>query len=210
MSILAHMCILFLFFFNFYFILLCNTVLVLPYIDMNLPRVYTSSQSWIPLPPPTPYHHSGSSPCTSPKHPISCVFFIDFRVIRIQRYNTLLSIAHPLTLNLVPPIDVSIICLPIKLNNPEGSHVFTMGFPGGSDSKESSCSAGDLGSIPGSGRSPEERKGYPLQYSCLENSMYRGAQWATVHGIARSDQSHLTSIHSVCSPVWRKEGQPKV
>ena len=53
--------------FYFYFILLYNTVLVLPYIDMNLPRVYTSSQSCIPLPPPTPYHLSGSSPCTSPR-----------------------------------------------------------------------------------------------------------------------------------------------
>ena len=61
------------FFFVFYFILLYNTVLVLPYIDMNLPRVYTSSQSRIPLPPPTPYHLSESSPCTSPKHPVSCI-----------------------------------------------------------------------------------------------------------------------------------------
>ena len=52
------------FFKNFYFILLYNTMLVLPYIDMNPPQVYTSSQSWIPLPPPTPYHLSGSSPCT--------------------------------------------------------------------------------------------------------------------------------------------------
>ena len=59
--------------FLFYFILLYNTVLVLPYIDMNLPRVYMSSQSWTPLPPPTPYHLSASSPCTSPKHPVSCI-----------------------------------------------------------------------------------------------------------------------------------------
>ena len=65
----------FLLFFNFYFyfILLYNTVLVLPYIDMNLPRVYMSSQSWTPLPPSTPYHLSGSSPCTSPKPPVSCI-----------------------------------------------------------------------------------------------------------------------------------------
>ena len=62
-----------LFNFNFYFILLYNTVLVLPYIDMNRPRVYMSSQSWTPLPPPTPYHFSGSSPCTSPKPPVSCI-----------------------------------------------------------------------------------------------------------------------------------------
>ena len=65
---------LFLYFnFYFYFILLYNTVLVLPYIDMNPLWVYTSSQSWIPLPPPTSYHLSGSSPCTSPKHPVSCI-----------------------------------------------------------------------------------------------------------------------------------------
>ena len=63
------------FFFNFYFyfILLYNPVLVLPYIDMNQPQVYMSSQSWTPLPPLTPYHLSGSSPCTSPKHPVFCI-----------------------------------------------------------------------------------------------------------------------------------------
>ena len=59
------------------------------------------------------------------------------------------------------------------------------GFAGGSDSKESACNAGDLGSIPGSGRSPGEGNGNPLQYSCLENSMDRGAWWATVHGVAK-------------------------
>ena len=50
-----------------------NIVLVLPYINMNLPRVYTRSPSWTPLPPPSPYHPSGSSLCTSPKHPISWI-----------------------------------------------------------------------------------------------------------------------------------------
>ena len=49
------------------------------------------------------------------------------------------------------------------------------GFPGGSDGKESAFSAGDLGSVPGVGRSPGEGNGNPLQYSCLENSMDRGA-----------------------------------
>ena len=63
-----------LFFFNLNFIfLLYNTVLVLPYIDMNPPQVYMSSQTWIPLPLPTPYHLSGLSLCTSPKHPVSCI-----------------------------------------------------------------------------------------------------------------------------------------
>ena len=71
---------------------------------------------------------------------------------------------------------------------------FSRGFPGGSDGKESSCNAGDLGSIPGSGRSPGEGNGYPLQYSCLENSMYMGAQWAIVHGVAKS-QTQLSNWH---------------
>ena len=58
--------------------------------------------------------------------------------------------------------------------------------PGGSDSKESACNAGDVGSIPGSGRSREEGNGDPLQCSCLENSMDRGAWRATVHGVSKS------------------------
>ena len=61
-----------------------------------------------------------------------------------------------------------------------------MGFPGGSDSKESACNAEDLGSIPGLGRSPGEVHGNPLQCSCLENSLDRGAWWATVHGVTKS------------------------
>ena len=60
------------------------------------------------------------------------------------------------------------------------------GFPGGTDSKESTCNSGDPGSIPGSGRSPEEGNGNSLQYSCLENPMDRGAWRATVHGVAKS------------------------
>ena len=60
------------------------------------------------------------------------------------------------------------------------------GFPSGSDSKESACSAQDPSSIPGLGRSPGEGNGYLLQYSCLDNSMDRGAWWATVCGAAKS------------------------
>ena len=59
------------------------------------------------------------------------------------------------------------------------------GFPGGSDSKESACNTGDAGSIPGLERPPGEGKGYPLQSSCLENPMDRGAWQAAVHGVAR-------------------------
>ena len=61
-----------------------------------------------------------------------------------------------------------------------------MGFPGGSDGKESTHNVGDLGLIPESGRSPGEGNGYPFQYTCLENSMDRGAWWATAHGVAKS------------------------
>ena len=59
-----------------------------------------------------------------------------------------------------------------------------MGFPGGSDGKESACCAGDLHLIPRSGRSTGEVNGYPLQYSCLENSMDREAWW-TIMGSQR-------------------------
>ena len=69
-----------------------------------------------------------------------------------------------------------------------------MGFPGVSDGKESACNAGDLGSIPGLGTSLGERNGYPLQCSCLENSMDRGAWWAIVHGAAKS-QTQLSNQH---------------
>ena len=61
-----------------------------------------------------------------------------------------------------------------------------MDFPHNSVGKESACNAGDLGSIPGLGRSPGEGNGNPLQYSCLENPMDREAWWATVHGVAKS------------------------
>ena len=59
-------------------------------------------------------------------------------------------------------------------------------FSGDSDGKESACNEGDPGSIPGLGRSPGEANGNTLQYSCLENSMDRGAWQATVHGVTKS------------------------
>ena len=61
-----------------------------------------------------------------------------------------------------------------------------MSFPGGSDGKESACNVGNLSSILGWGRAPGGVHGNPLQYSCLENPIDRGAWWATVHGVAKS------------------------
>ena len=66
-----------------------------------------------------------------------------------------------------------------------GCGAYIQGFPHGSVGKGSACSAGDLGLIPGSGRSPGEVNGSPFQYSCLENPMDRGAWQATVHGVTR-------------------------
>ena len=62
-------------------------------------------------------------------------------------------------------------------------------FLGGSDGKESACNVGYLGSVPELGRPPGGEYGNLLQYSCLENSMDRGARWATVHGITETDMT---------------------
>ena len=74
-----------------------------------------------------------------------------------------------------------------------------MGFPCGSTDKESACNAGDLGSTPGLGRSPGEGKGYPLQYSGLENSID-----CRVHGVAESDMTEQLSLS------LRKQGKPQI
>ena len=83
-----------------------------------------------------------------------------------------------------------------------------MGFLGGSDTKQPAWNAGDLGSIAGSEKSPAEGNGYPLQYSCLENSMERGTWHAIVHGVAKSckrpsDWAHTHSIenHNSCTKI---------
>ena len=81
-------------------------------------------------------------------------------------------------------------------------------FPGGSDGKDSACNAGELSSIPRSGRSPGEGNGNPLHYSCLKNPMDRGAWWATVHGVAKSRTwlSNFPSLHFT-SDAGRDWGQ---
>ena len=63
--------------------------------------------------------------------------------------------------------------------------LINLGLPRSSDGKESTCNEGDPGSIPGSRRFPGEGNGNPLQYSCLENPMDRGAWYSTIHGVAK-------------------------
>ena len=76
--------------------------------------------------------------------------------------------------------------LPIVKNSNYPLLIVFWGFLGSSEVKASACNAGDLGLIPGSGRSPGEGNGNPLQYSCLENPMDRGAWWAAVHRVTKS------------------------
>ena len=72
-------------------------------------------------------------------------------------------------------------------------------FPGGSDSKGSPCNAGDLGLIPGLGRSPEEGNGNPFQYSCLKNPMDSRVCWAKVYGVTKS-WTQLSNLKSTLKP----------
>ena len=104
-GLLGHMAVLFpgvllllFLFLKIYFILLYNTVLVLPYIKMNPPRVYMSSQSWAPLPPFSLYHLSGSSRCTSPKHPVS---YIEPR-LAINFLHGIIHVSMPFS-QIIPP-----------------------------------------------------------------------------------------------------------
>ena len=85
-----------------------------------------------------------------------------------------------------------------------------MDFPSGSEVKASACNVGDLGSIPGLGGSTGEGNGNPLQYFCLENPMDRGAWWATVHGVAKSQTglSDFTFTYYNLKLIYKKEKVP--
>ena len=74
--------------------------------------------------------------------------------------------------------------------------------PGGSKGKETACHVADPVPIPWLGRSPGEGNGYPLQYSCLESSMDRGACWAADHGVAESDTTEWLTLRTKASGSW--------
>ena len=153
-------------------------------------------QARLPCPSPTP--RACPNPCPSPSsHLILC---------------------HPLLLlpSVFPRIKVfsneSVLCIRCQSIGPWASaSVLPMniqdwfplqfGFPGGSEVKASASNAGDLGLIPGSGRSPGEGYGNPLQYSCLENPMDGGAWWATVHRVAQSDMTEWLNFQLFNFPL---------
>ena len=86
--------------------------------------------------------------------------------------------------------------------------IYGVFFLGGSDGKESPCSAGDPGLIPGLGRSPGEGNGNPFQYPCLENPMDGGALYATVHGVAKgqTQRSNFTFLFDNILKKMRHKG----
>ena len=98
---------------------------------------------------------------------------------------------------------VSLVYMPIAFN-------LTHRIPGGSDCKESACSAGDPSSIPGSGRFPGKKNDNSLQYSCLENPMDRGAWWATVHGVAKSQTCLSNNTFTLSDSLIRQEHMRKL
>ena len=85
-----------------------------------------------------------------------------------------------------------------------------MGFPGGSDGKESAFNAGDLGSIPELGRSPGGGNGNLLQYSCLGKSMDRGLWWAIVHGVARVRHGLATKTTTTIKVTQTASGRTEI
>ena len=137
---------------------------------MNPPRVYTCSQSWTPLPPPSPYHPSGSSQCTSPKHPVSCIKNLDWQFISYMILY-MFQCHSPKSSPLPSPTESKRLFYTsvfLSLSRIQSYHYHLSRFH-------------IYALVYCIGR---EGNGTPLQYSCLENPMDRGAWKAAVHGVA--------------------------
>ena len=118
-------------------------------------------------------------------------FTMLYQFLLYDKVNQLFAYIYPYIPSLSPPPNTSLAITQHRavltvLYSGFPLAIYFTGFPGGSDGKESACKAGDLGLVPVLGRPPGEGKGYSLQYSCLKNSMDKGAWWATVHGVAKS------------------------
>ena len=156
-------------------------------------------QARLPCPSPTP--RACSNPCPSPSnHLILCRPLLllpsVFSSIKVFSNESVLCIRCQ---SIGPWASASVLPMNIQDWFP-----LQYSFPGGSEVKVSASNARDLGLIPGSGRSPGEGNGNPLQYSCVENPMDGGAWWATVHRVAKSWTwlSNLTFNYSALLYNW--------
>ena len=110
---------------------------------------------------------------------------IRWRVWRWRHCSELSSGPHVITSVLTSGREKQSVCVCVCVHAQSRLTFLRPHGPGGSEGEASAFNAEDPGSIPGSGRSPEEGNGIPLQYSCLENPMDRGAWWAAVCGVAQ-------------------------
>ena len=149
--------------------------------------------SWRRTWQPTPVFLPGEFPWTEEPGRLQCTGSQRVGHNWVSKHSTAQHIGHYKILSRIPCAVTNLnsilksrdITFPTKVHMIKAL-VFPVGFPSSLDGKASAYNVGDPGSIPGSGRSPGEGNGNPLQYSCLENPMDRGAWWATVHGVAKS------------------------
>ena len=153
--------------------------MVLPYINMNLLQVYTCSPSWTPLPPPSLYHPSGSSQCTSPKHPVSSIetglvihFLYDIVQVSMPFSQIIPPSPSPTESKSLFYTSVSLLLSHIQGYRYHLSkfHIYALVYCIG-----------------------REGNGTPLQHSCLENRMDGGAWWTAIHGVTKT-QSGLSNF----------------
>ena len=138
-------------------------------------------------------HQIGQRAPSFPPSPNSAVFFSPLSS-KSSSLSPLYKLSDPMAEAAAPCLFMA---FPLPFTHHPGGWIYRCaapfrGFPGGSHGMESACSAGNPGSILGLERSLGEGKGYPPQYSCLENSMDRGACWAAVHGIKKSQMQLST------------------